>query len=296
MKIIFLGCGYLGHNLSTYLSADHDVEVWGLQSPYSARTPWFREVDVFDLALMTLQDLKDAIVVDTVSLVGVNTKVDDEHAALDKLRARYQGLFELLKAKQIRRYIYLSSGGTIYGDSTKPINEEHSLNPKSYYARSKEVLEWVLKNSGLEYVILRPTNPYGGYQVNDNGQGVIPILINKAFKGEVFEMWVDGNSSRDYIYIDDFGKALKLIIDKKVRNTTLNIASNEGTTLNRVIELIEQGTGRPIQIQRVENPVATVKSIVLDITRLKLMTGYEPEVSFEEGMRREINRIREELF
>ena len=211
MRVVFFGCGYLGYNLSSFLRKDFDVSIYGLKSPYTDKASWFKEMDCFNEELLRQEKLKDAIIIDTVSIIGVNAKSDNEEETLGKLKERYEHLFRVLKEQGIKRYVFFSSGGTIYGDSEVAIDENHSLNPKNLYARSKELLEGVLKESGLDYLILRPTNPFGGYQVNDNGQGVIPILISKAIKQEVFEMWVDSSSTRDYIYIDDFGNALKLL-------------------------------------------------------------------------------------
>lgn len=294
MKVAFFGCGYLGYNLSSKLRDDFDIVIYGLKSPYTDKASWFKEMDCFNEELLKQENLKDAVIVDTVSIIGVNSKSDNEEVTLNNLKMRYQNLFRVLKEQGIKRYVFFSSGGTIYGDSEVAIDESHSLNPKNLYARSKELLEGVLKESGLDYLIVRPTNPYGGYQVNDNGQGVIPILINKALKKEVFEMWVDPNSTRDYIYIDDFSEALKLLIKKDINNEIVNISSGEGISLGRVIETIERELGIPVLIERKESQVALVKNIVLSNAKLKSLTGYEACVGFDEGIGREVRRIKEE--
>ena len=290
MKIIFLGLGYLGYNLSKALNAKYDVEVWGIDSPYVKYTPWFKHVDVFDLALMLNKDLKDAIVIDTVSLVGNRTKSDNEKRFIDDLVFKYQGLIDVLKAKGVKRYIYFSSGGTIYGDCDLAISEKHILNPKSLYGKSKKALEEALMDSGLDYVILRPSNPYGGFQVT-KGQGVIPILIDKILNDEAFDMYVDENSVRDYFYISDFADGLDRIIQSDINKEIFNIGSGVPTSLRTVIDLVEKDCQKSLTVNKLQIDDTAVKSVVLDISKLKNMVGYEPKISLQDGIRLEVERL-----
>jgi len=293
-RVIFFGCGYLGLNLSQQLSQHFDVEMWGIDSPYAARSSSFHEIDIFDMEALMKQDLNDAVVVDTIGLIGNDAKSDDDQLALEPIREKYQKLFHLLEQKKIRRYVYFSSGGTIYGDSLLPIDEQHVINPQTLYAKSKAMIEELLQESSLDYLILRPANPYGGYQIRGKRQGVIPILIQKALTQESFCMWVDGNSIRDYIYIDDFTQALKLLIQKDVSNEIVNIASGHGTSLAQVIHTVETATGKKIPIRYESSSVPVVEAIVLDISRLQQLTGYRQSVSLEEGIQKEVQRIQKE--
>lgn len=243
---------------------------------------------------MMKQDLCDAVVVDTIGLISNDAKSDDDQLALEPIQEKYQKLFHLLEQKKIRRYVYFSSGGTIYGDSLMPINEQHVINPLTLYAKSKAMLEALLQDSNLDYLILRPANPYGGYQILHKRQGVIPILVQKALIQETFCMWVDGNSIRDYIYIDDFAHALRLLIQKGISNEIVNIASGHGTSLAEVIHIVETSTGKEIPIKYESSSVPVVEAIVLDITKLKQLTGYRQCISLEEGIRREVQRIQKE--
>lgn len=295
MKVIFLGCGYLGYNLSRELKKSFDVEVWGIDSPYVSRTEKFRTVDVFDPSAMSKMDFQDAIVIDTVALIGNNAVSDDDDLALDPILYKYRILFRALKNGGAKRYIFLSSGGTIYGNSLTPIDEGHILDPRTLYAKSKAALEELVQESGLDYLILRPANPYGGYQLTDKKQGVIPIMIEKALREQPFSMWVNSTSIRDYIYIDDFARALKLLLEKDISQEIINIASGEGTSLAQVIELVEKAVGKPLQIHHELNNVEVIQAIVLDISKLKTLTGYQPQVSLEEGIRLETERIKKEI-
>lgn len=295
MKILFLGCGYLGYNLSEALKEDFETEVWGLESPYSSFSSIFKEINVFDLNLLSNQELKDVIIIDTVSLVANTAKSDNEEEFLDKLIKRYEALFELLKAKEIHSYYFVSSGGTVYGASDIPIKENHELLPKTLYAKSKVLLEECLIKSGLNYVIMRLSNPYGGYQVTDKKQGVIPVLIEKVLKNDQFELWGETNTVRDYIYIDDLSVMLEKLIQKDVKNEIINIGSNVGHSLQEVFNWVEKITGKKINLKKVEIDVPIIKSIILDTSKLQNLIEINCNISLQEGIEKEVQRIQEEL-
>lgn len=295
MKVIFLGCGYLGYNLSEALKNKQEVEVWGLDSPYASLSTCFRNVDVFNLDELSKYDLNDAIIVDTVSLVSNSATSDNDDLYLEKLKNKYNELFNYLKTRNINSYYFISSGGTVYGETNIPIKENHELLPKTLYAKSKVMLEECLKDSGLNYVILRLSNPYGGFQVTDKKQGVIPILIEKILKNEEFELWGESNTVRDYIYIDDLGQLFNKLIDHKIHNETINVGSGVGHSLKEVFDLVEKNTNKKINVKHVPSDVPIVKSIILDITKLLDLTKIDINTTLDEGIKKEVKRIQEEL-
>ncbi len=294
MRLIFLGCGYLGFNLSEQLKHDFETELWGIDSPYAPKSDCFRLVDVFDADAMRNMDCRDAVVVDTVSLVGNNASSDDEDGVLSSLKQKYEGLLKGLQEGGAKQFVFFSSGGTVYGNISHPASESDPVHPMSLYARSKVMIEDLLKESGMDYLILRLSNPFGGYQLAGKKQGVIPILIRAALLNEVFTMWIDGHSVRDYFYIDDLAQALRLLLEKDVHREILNVGSGIPTELNEVIAAVEETTGCPVRIRREENNVPMVSAIVLNTEKLQKLTGYSPAVSLAEGIRLETLRIRKE--
>lgn len=293
MRIIFLGCGYLGSNLSRILSEQYDVEIWGIESPYSKKESKFRLVDVLNPEVFSGQDFSDAVVIDTMGIVANNQRVDDEDEALADLRRRYGAMLEVLKTKPVRLFVFLSSGGTVYGNQSEAVKETDDLNPENLYARSKVMEEKMIRESGIPYLIIRLSNPYGGYQVVEKRQGVIPILIRRVFKEEPFEQWVSSETMRDYIYIDDFAAAISLLLRNGVVNEIVNVGSGIGTSLGTLIAESEKAVGKTLNIIS-EAGETVIGNNRLDISKLKQLTGFEPVVSIQEGIRRETERIREE--
>ncbi len=295
MRVIFLGCGYLGHNLSRLMSDRFEVSVLSIPSPYTDRTDYFREVNVFDPEQLKKVDLKDAVVVDSTGLVPNNATSNDEDAMLEDLLEKYRNLLKVLKEGGASRFVYISSGGTIYGSGNRAFEETDEIHPVSLYARSKAMTEQLIRDFGMDYLIVRLANPFGGYQEPNKRQGVIPILVRKALLGEVFEMWTDGSSIRDYIYITDAAEAMALLIEKGISNTIVNIGSGIGTSLKDVISEVESNSGRKIRMEYQKFEVPVVESTLLNIDKLKQLTGFEPEVSFHEGVRLEVERVKEEI-
>lgn len=292
MKIKILGCGYLGFNVNQVFKDKYDCEIWGLKNYYSDKAENFKEIDVFDINTLDRENLKDCIIFDCISLIS-NTETDDNK--LTFIKGKYSLLFRSLKKKGIKRFIMLSSGGTIYGDSYEAISEYHQLNPQSVYAKSKFMLEEMLKESGLNYLILRPTNPYGGILEPDKQQGVISILIKKALKDESFNLWTDEGSIRDYIYISDFVNAVDELIKHNINNEVVNISSGYGASLKEVIDIVEKYTNKKVRINNCDIDVPIIKSIVLSNQKLKDLTDFVIKVNLREGISLEVNRIMEEL-
>ncbi|MBQ6221652.1 MAG: NAD-dependent epimerase/dehydratase family protein [Solobacterium sp.] len=294
MRLIFLGCGYLGYNLNIRLKEKYNAEMWGIDSPYVHLLDRFTEVDAFDPDALSKLDFRDAVLVDTVALVANNAKTNDDEEALQEIERKYRALLNVLKEGGLKRFIYFSSGGTIYGDSEKAIAEDAPINPISLYAQSKARVEKVIRESGVDYLILRLSNPFGGYQLTNKGQGVIPILINKALHDEVFEMWISGDSVRDYFYIDDLAKVINGLIEHDISCETINVGSGVGTSLQEVIHGVEEAVGKTIRIERKNSDVHMVQSIILDTGKLFRLIGYVPDTSIEYGIREEVKRIMEE--
>lgn len=295
MRVIILGCGYLGYNLYGLLKDHFETELWGIESPYSALVPEMTMVNAFDPGAMAEQDLTDAVVIDAIGLIANNASAENEEDALNRLYIPYTRLINSLKLGRVRLFVFFSSGGTIYGNTDKPISEDHPIAPMSLYAKSKAGIEELIRNADIPYLILRLSNPFGGYQIAEKKQGVIPILIRKALLGETFEMYVNGDSVRDYFYISDLGQAITGLLECGAVNETINVGSGQGTSLYEIIRLVETSTGRSITIAEKTSDVPVVQSIVLNIDKLKKLTGYEPEVSLQEGILRETARIKKEI-
>ncbi len=292
MNIIILGCGYLGYNLAAALQDKYPVTCAGINSPYHDGAFDYYERDCFQKGFCEGLPVEHAVVIDAVGMIG-NRAAGDEERALKVLADRYRVLFGELAEHHIDRFVFFSSGGTVYGSCDLPAKEDMPVNPQTLYARSKVMLEEMVQECPFPGLILRLANPYGGRQDPSKSQGVIPIMIRKALKGEVFTMFSRPDSVRDYFYIDDLTSAVETLIRNDVREGILNVGSGKGTALSDLIHIIEEETGMPVRTE-VQVSGIDLDTIVLDTAKINGMTGWQPVVPLREGIRREIRRIRKE--
>ena len=289
-KIVILGCGYLGYNISDHFKNTNSVSVLGLSSFYCdfLNVP-FHELDVFDFSLLEAIDFEDAIVIDCMMLISPNT--EDKDGILERVLTQYERLYDYLLERGVKKFISFSSGGAIYGDVEGAASEELLLNPITFYGKAKRSMEKQLQESGLDYTIIRLANLYGGLQEPNKTQGIIPVLIYKALKAEVFTLWGGEQTTRDYIYMSDFLKGIQFVVKSdKTKNEILNVGSGIGTKTGDLSQLVKEVMKQEIQILKKDDE-SEIQNIVLDITKIKKLLGFEPTVSLQEGIELEVKRI-----
>lgn len=201
---------------------------------------------------------------------------------------------ELLKIcvkNNVKKVIFASSAGTIYGcPKSIPITEDHRNNPICSYGISKLAIEKYLfmfhQLYGLDYQILRVSNPYGQYQNPFSQQGAIGVFLGKILKNEPIEIWGDGSVSRDYIFIDDLTEALYLTMNNNSKEKILNIGSGKGTSLNQILEIIREVVRKKIDVLYEEGRGIDVPCNILDITKAKQCLNWYPKVDLYDGIKK----------
>jgi UDP-glucose 4-epimerase len=201
------------------------------------------------------------------------------------------GMVESLLSRGWRgRLIFLSSGGTVYGDSDCiPIDEDVPPQPKTPYGLYKLHLEhdfaYLARRSQFKAVSLRVSNPYGGF-VRKSGQGVIPILIDSLRSGRVFQLFGDGSAERDYIAMPDLCDAIERSIQAPlpIQHLTLNIGSGRGVSLRFLIDQLQEMTGRKLNLVH-GGAGANVQTNILCCKRAEKYLNWKPRTSFEDGLR-----------
>jgi UDP-glucose 4-epimerase len=196
---------------------------------------------------------------------------------------------DILQGYENVHIIFVSSGGTLYGNpESTPVNETHPLNPLSFHGAGKVALETFLRTfSNLPEKttsIVRPSNVYGPGQSLRSGFGVIRTMLEHVRRGTVMEIWGDGTSVRDFLYIDDMLSALIRLIDFPNDNNTYNVGSGIGYSLNQLKEIIESVCGKKVPAIYRPSRKTDVKTIILDSSRLRNKTKWHPMVSLEEGV------------
>lgn len=188
----------------------------------------------------------------------------------------------------VKKIVFFSSGGTVYGNpGVNPIPESHPLNPICSYGIVKLAIEKYLflfnQLHGLEYNILRVSNPYGANQQHYGVQGVIPTFLLKVLKKEAITIWGDGTIERDYIEINDL-IAVSIKASMEMHNDVFNIGSGVLTSINHIIDTIGEVTKQKIEINKLPQRNFDVQSISLDCSRAKTQFDWMPACGLKEGI------------
>jgi UDP-glucose 4-epimerase len=203
------------------------------------------------------------------------------------------GLMEACRRAGVKRLVYISSGGTIYGVPTAvPTPETTECWPITAYGISKLTIERYLHlhayHHGLDYRVLRVANPYGPHQTSLKGQGAIGAFLEKAMSNQPIEVWGDGSAARDYVYVEDVAAALELAALHEGEERVFNIGSGVPRSLNEIIEAIGYALGKDIPVERKAGRGIDIPVSCLDISRAERDLGWTPSTDFERGLRKTI--------
>ena len=197
----------------------------------------------------------------------------------------------------VKKVVFISSGGTVYGIPSRiPISEEHPTDPLVSYGIAKLAIEkylhlyWYLY--GLECSILRVANPYGERQRVDTAQGAVAVFLSKALAGQPIEIWGDGSVTRDYVYIEDVVDAFIMAMNHDGEQRVFNIGSGEGRNLNQLLTIMEDLLRRPVERRYLPPRKFDVPVNVLDISHARDVLGWQPRVSFRDGLQRTLDWMR----
>ena len=188
----------------------------------------------------------------------------------------------------VRKIIYISSGGTVYGDKKCPIREDEKNDPINAYGIQKLVNEKLLflynYLYGMDYVVARLSNPYGPYQRPNGKLGALTTFVNKALNDEQINVYGDGSIIRDYIYIDDAINAIVRLAMTQCNEKIYNIGSGVGVSINELLSIIETVVGKPLNVNYLAKRSVDLQMNVLDVSRYEYEFGRLNLTSIEEGI------------
>ena len=197
-------------------------------------------------------------------------------------------LLELCVKRAVRKVLFVSSGGAVYGVPRRlPVDEDHPNNPISSYGITKLAIEKYLHLykhlHGLDYVVIRAANPYGPGQQPHAEQGVIGVFTDRIQRGDDIVIWGDGSVVRDYFHVRDLARLCVLALASPVSGV-FNAGSGVGRALSEVIASIEAVVGRRARIRYESGRALDVPRIVLDVSRVRQALGWQAQTVFEDGL------------
>ncbi len=202
-----------------------------------------------------------------------------------------------LRETSVRKILYVSSGGTVYGvPGTVPIREDHPTDPISAYGITKLTIEkYVAMYAnlyGIEYRICRPSNVYGEGQRLNIGQGVIGVFLDRIAHGQPVEIWGGGGNKRDYIHVSDFVGGISSLLTYSGKGRIFNISTGTGYSLKDIVGLIGETLDLHPQVEFKPDRGFDVADNILDNSLLIKETGWGPATDLRKGIERVYRWIR----
>lgn len=295
-KIIILGCGYIGTNLANFIYSNFHEEVYviGIANEYNE----FLNKNIKFVPLRTEQICEDnkelfgnSIVIDAVGNTNAtNSSFNSSNLLLQNCSNKIELIHKLANLK-VKKYIFLSSGGTIYNDSNIPHREEEACDPKSIYALEKMIIEKFLRifqaeNQCLDYLILRLSNPYGGIISKHKSQGIIDVAISKINNDEDLNFFGDLENIRDYIFIDNLSEYIYKIAISDYKNDIYNIGTGIGHSVNEVLEFIEKIFKKTTRLVNQKSSTINIKCNTLNVEKIKKCVDIKNIYTLGEGIKK----------
>ncbi len=297
------GAGFIGSNLTDRLLAEgHEVTVvddlstgklHNLQT--ARRNPdlplSFQRVDITSNALeRVFAKAEPEVVLHLAAQIDVRHSVEDPvHDAM----VNVIGTVNVLEASRrhgVRKVVYTSSGGTIYGEPAPedlPIDETFPGHPGSPYGASKRGAEEYLYTYEslyeLRWTSLALANVYGRRQDPHGEAGVVSIFGSRMLKGEPVTIFGDGEQSRDFVYVDDVVHAFVLAMDRG-DGQRFNIGTSELTTVNTLFAELKAVTDYPHEPTYGEARPGELRAISVDTRRAAAELGWKPWTTLREGL------------
>ncbi len=290
--IVLGGGGFIGINLCQRLvAAGFCVRAFGRRSLFPEQlrgAEWYQGDFTDAAALATALETFDVV----FHLIHSTTPQSANHDMPGDVQGNVMSslaMLDLCRKLEVRRVVFVSSGGTVYGlPQTIPTPETAPTDPISAYGISKLAIEKYFalyeRLHGLDYRILRVTNPYGPFQVPIKNQGLVAAMVSKALRGEGIEIWGDGSVIRDYAYIDDVVDALMAAASDHSEGRVFNIGSGEGRSVRDVIAAIERALGKKLAVDWKQGRAADVPASIVAIERARDLMGWVPKTPFDRGL------------
>lgn len=294
--IVFGGGGFIGSTIvDRLLEAGHTIRVFERPrvEPYRAFLP-SEHVEWTTGDFASVHDVEEALdgmdgVFHLVSTTLPKSSNDDPIYDVQSNMVSTLQMLNAMVAKGVKRIVFISSGGTVYGvPQYLPVDEKHPTEPVVSYGITKLAIEKYLSLYsnlyGIKYVVLRVANPYGERQRLETAQGAVAAFLHKALSDKPIEVWGDGKVTRDYVYVGDVADAFVEAMTYEGSQTVFNISSGQGLCLNELIDKVENVVGR--QVERIYKPArpfdVPVSILCNELARREL--NWLPRVSMAEGL------------
>ncbi len=295
MKKILLigGGGFIGSNISNRLNKlGHDVHVIGRSSspkfPLDEKIKYYHNNNMLNISALfsnvhCIIDLAYA----TIPSVSYSKLSYD---LLENVPLHLE-FFEAAMKARVKRYIFVSSGGTVYGDHGDiKLDEKTVTKPISPYGITKLTLEnyanMFYKQEKFPVIIVRPSNPYGRDQLNNQGQGFIAAVYQSINNNKPLNVYGPNGTIRDYIYIDDLIDAFVALLNHGNLGEIYNIGSSYGINNLDLVSIIAKLLNKEVpELYFHDIRAFDVSTNILNIEKINKETGWRPKYDIYTGLK-----------
>lgn len=305
-KCLVLGAnGFLGsHLVDALVQSGHDVKAFDRFTTGQRNFTDNAHIEVMSGDFLNRQDLADAVkgIEYVFHFISTTTPATAENDPLIDIETNVRMSVELFQEcveSKVKKVIFASTGGAIYGqNSSDHVSETVTPLPVSPYAIGKLTIEHYLRyfraKFGLDSLVFRISNPYGERQSLVSKQGVIPIFLQHIARGEPITVLGDGSMVRDYIYVKDVARMITNAFEKN-KHPLYNLGSGSGLTVNELVEMMRNVTGRPVTVNHAEVPATYVDKVVLNTGLYSQDFGPSTATTFENGIKATWQYVQEQI-
>jgi UDP-glucose 4-epimerase len=196
---------------------------------------------------------------------------------------------ELLRLGRFHTLIHFSSSEAYGSAAYVPMDEAHPAVPSTPYAASKLAGDQVVLSYwhtfGLDAAVIRPFNNFGPRQNAGSYAGIIPIVVERAARGEPVEIFGDGEQTRDFVFVRDTADAaIRVHASPATRGRVVNVASGREVSVNELVALMLELLGSDVPVEHVAARPGDVRRHLASIDLARELIGYEPRTSLRDGL------------
>jgi UDP-glucose 4-epimerase len=297
MKIVVTGgAGFIASQIvDAYIERGHEVHILddfstGQASNLNPKAT-VHKVDIADSGTVKLvEQIKPDVLSHHAAQMDVRHSVTDP--AFDA-RVNIIGFINLLEASKnagVKKVIFASSGGAVYGEQEVfPAPESHVTQPASPYGVSKRTGELYLsyyhQAFGMPFVALRYANVYGPRQSAKGEAGVVAIFLSLLLSGKTPVINGDGRQTRDYVYVGDVVAANVAALESSFIGQ-INIGTGVETDVVTIFNYLRDAVGSNVEAQHGPAKAGEQRRSCVDATRAAEILGWRPQMTLAEGLRR----------
>lgn len=297
LALVTGGSGFIGsHVVDKLKKRGIDVRVFDMLLPKFRKDIEFYQGSLLDFEAVRMSLNEVDVIFHLGAVADVKDVYEEPHYA-ESINVR--GTINILEAarrsRHIKRVIYASTIW-VYSDTEGTIVDENTplSAPAHLYTATKIASEYYCQSYsklyGLETTILRYGIPYGP---RARPGAVIPVFTEKALKGEPLTIAGDGMQYRKFVYVEDLAEGNVLALKEIAKNKIYNLEGDEKVTIKQIAETVQKILGK-VDIKYIEGRPADFSGQEVSNARAKEELGWEPKVSFEEGLRKYIDWYRKE--